>query len=287
MSTSGCSGARTMNVAPNSVSGRVVKTRSRSPPGWCSSGATSKSISAPSDRPIQFVCWMRMGSGQSMPVKSSSSSAYVVVRRNHCSRSRFSTSAPQRQQCRSDAFDLLARQRPVVGAPVDRRQRPIGEAGLHELQEQPLVPAVVRRIGGDDLLRPVERRAHRPELATHVLDVLHRPGERVPAALDGGVLGRQPEGIEPDREEHVDAVHPPETGERVARGDDVPVPDVQVARRVRIHGQQVVLGLVRVRQVGLVQPELIPALLPARLDDGRVVAFDTGARFGGHGSIVP
>ena len=32
-STSGCSGARTMNVAPNSVSGRVVKTRMTSPPG--------------------------------------------------------------------------------------------------------------------------------------------------------------------------------------------------------------------------------------------------------------
>ena len=33
--TSGCSGARTMKVAPNSVSGRVVKTRSSSPPAWC------------------------------------------------------------------------------------------------------------------------------------------------------------------------------------------------------------------------------------------------------------
>ena len=185
-----------------------------------------------------------------------------------------------------DAFDLLARQRPVVRAPVDRRQRAIGEPGFHELQEQPLVPAVVGRIGGDDLLRPGERRAHRPELATHVLDVLHRPGERVSAALDGGVLRRQPEGIEADREEHVVAVHPPEPGEGVTRGDDVPVTDVEVARRVRIHRQQVVLGLGRVRQVGLVQPDLVPALLPARLDGGRVVAFQTGARFGGHDPIV-
>ena len=75
VATSGCSGARTMNVAPNSVSGRVVKTRRASPPGWCSSGATVKSISAPSDRPIQLVCIVRIGSGQSRPVKSSNSSA--------------------------------------------------------------------------------------------------------------------------------------------------------------------------------------------------------------------
>ena len=41
------------------------------------------------------------------------------------------------------ALDLLARQRAVVGAPVDRRLRAIGQAGLQEAQEQPLVPAVV------------------------------------------------------------------------------------------------------------------------------------------------
>jgi hypothetical protein len=64
-----------MKVAPNSVSGRVVNTRRRSPPAWWSDGAVSKSISAPSDRPIQLVCWSLMGSGHWMPLKSSSSSA--------------------------------------------------------------------------------------------------------------------------------------------------------------------------------------------------------------------
>ena len=38
-------------------------------------GTVVKSISAPSERPIQFVCWMRIGSGQSMPSNDSSSSA--------------------------------------------------------------------------------------------------------------------------------------------------------------------------------------------------------------------
>jgi hypothetical protein len=90
-----------MNVAPKSVSGRVVKTRSSSPPAWCSDGAVRKTISPPSDRPIQFVCMTRTGSGNSIPLKSSSSSAYFVTRRYHWSSSRFSTFAPQRQQWRS------------------------------------------------------------------------------------------------------------------------------------------------------------------------------------------
>ena len=35
----------------------------------------------------------------------------------------------------------------------------------------------------------------------------HRPLQRVDAALDRGVLGRQAEGVEAHREEHVVAVH--------------------------------------------------------------------------------
>ena len=185
------------------------------------------------------------------------------------------------------SLDLLARERAVVGAPVDRRHRPIGHAGLEESQEQPLVPLVVGGVGGDDLGLPGEHRAHRLELATHRLDVLHRPGERVAAALDGRVLGRQPERVEPDREEHVVAMHPTESRERVGRRHDVPVADVQVTRRVRVHRQLVPLGPRVVAQVRLVHPELGPARLPARLDRGRVVAFDPGSCVGRHGPIVP
>ena len=130
---------------------------------------------------------------------------------------------------------------------------------------------------------PAEGRAHRAELAAHVLDVGHRPGERVAAALDRGVLGGQPERIEADREEHVEAVHPPEPCQRVAGGDDVPVTDVQVARGIRVHRQHVVLGPARVAQVRLIQAELRPARLPARLDGAGVVALDPGSAVGGLG----
>ncbi len=60
-----------MKVAPKIVSGRVVKTRIGATP----STSTAKSISAPSLRPIQLVCIRRIGSGQSIWLKSSSSSA--------------------------------------------------------------------------------------------------------------------------------------------------------------------------------------------------------------------
>ena len=176
-----------------------------------------------------------------------------------------------------DALDLLAGQGPVVGAPVDRRRRPIGQPGLQELEEEPLVPAVVVGVGGDDLRLPVERRAHRSQLAPHVVDVAHRPVAGVDVVLDRGVLGRQPERVEADRQEDVLAVHPVEPGDRVGRRDDVPVPDVDVARRVGVHRQQVEARPLLVVEVGPVEPELGPLRLPARFDRDGVVPLDPGS----------
>ena len=81
---------------PKTVSARVVKTVIPSPPSTGDSSA--KRISAPSERPIQCRCIVRMRSGHSIDEKSSSSSAYRVMRKNHCSRSRISTIDSQRSQ---------------------------------------------------------------------------------------------------------------------------------------------------------------------------------------------
>ncbi len=83
-----------MNVAPKSVSARVVKTgRSRS------SSSTRNSTSAPSERPIQLRWIVLVRSGQSIVAWSSiSASAYAVIRKNHCSRLRASTCVPQSSQ---------------------------------------------------------------------------------------------------------------------------------------------------------------------------------------------
>ena len=75
-----------MNVTPKIVSGRVVNTRISFSltPGASSPNATS----IPSERPIQFRCIVVTCWGHSIFEKSSSSSAYAVVFRNHCSKSR-------------------------------------------------------------------------------------------------------------------------------------------------------------------------------------------------------
>ena len=172
------------------------------------------------------------------------------------------------------ALDLLARERAVVGAPVDRRHRAIREPGLEELEEQPLVPAVVLGVARDELGVPVPRGPHRPQLASHRVDVGHRPLARVHPVLDRRVLGGQPEAIEAHRLEDVVPAHAPVAADRIGRRLHVPVTDVQRARRVVEHRQQVEAGLRAVGQVGPVQAELLPAGLPARLDGGRVVALD-------------
>ena len=63
-STNGCSGASTMNVAPNSVSGRVVNT-TISPAGL------AKCTHAPGLRPIQLRCIVLIASDQSSRSRSS------------------------------------------------------------------------------------------------------------------------------------------------------------------------------------------------------------------------
>ena len=55
---------------------------------------------------------------------------------------------------------------------------------------------------------------------------------------DRRVLGRQPEGVEAHREEHVVTAHALEARERVGRRQRVPVADVQRARRIRVHRQR-------------------------------------------------
>ena len=72
-----------MNVAPQTVSGRVVNTSIGSP------DSVRKTRSAPSERPIQLRCIVLTRSGQSTVFRPSiNSSAYFVMPKYHCSRSR-------------------------------------------------------------------------------------------------------------------------------------------------------------------------------------------------------
>src|SRR3989344_3296385 len=76
------------------VSGLVVKARTT-----FSEPSSLKNISTPSLFPIQFLCMVLTRSGQfsRAPRLLSSSSAYLVMLKNHCSRSFCVTSFSQRQ----------------------------------------------------------------------------------------------------------------------------------------------------------------------------------------------
>ena len=94
-------------------------------------------------------------------------------------------------------------------------------------------------------------------------------------AFDRGILGGETEGIEADRVEDVESLHALVSRDGVGRRLYIPVANVQVARRVRPHREQVVVGLARVGEVGGVESKLFPAALPARLNLGRVVPLES------------
>ena len=85
------------------------------------------------------------------------------------------------------------------------------------------------------------------------------------AALDGGVLGGESEGVEAHGVHDVVAAHPHKAGVCVGRRHRVPMADMQVAGGVRVHGQRVPFGprVVFGRAVELVGA---PALLPLAVD---------------------
>ncbi len=161
--------------------------------------------------------------------------------------------------------DLLVGQHGlVVGAPVDVGGLAVRQPALAELQEQPLRPAVVLRVGGVQPPAPVEAQAVAPERRGLGLDVRVRPLGRVGAVLDRRVLGGQPEGVPADRVQHVVTLQLQVPGHDVAHHERLGVTHVQVAGGVREHVQHVaplrraVVG----RHEGLVGlPERLPALL--------------------------
>ena len=109
--------------------------------------------------------------------------------------------------------DLFVGEGGLAGrAPVGGGLVAVGEAGVEELQEEPLGPLVVVGEGGDDFTVPVVDSADALELAAHVFDVAHGPDVGVDAVLDGGVLGGEAEGVEAHRVEDVVALHAPEAG---------------------------------------------------------------------------
>ena len=143
--------------------------------------------------------------------------------------------------------------------------------GVEQLQEDPLRPAEIVRIGGIDLAVPVVAEAEHLDLPAEVVDVLLRGDARMRAGLDGVLLGGQAEGVPAHRMQHVEAAHAPVAAQDVGGGVAFGMADVQPGPAgIGEHVEDVELRLVGEigRAEGLV---LQPVILPAPLDDLGVV----------------
>jgi hypothetical protein len=171
---------------------------------------------------------------------------------------------------------LVGEHRLVLRAPLDRRLPAIGEAAFEELHEDPLRPAVVRRLVRAELATPVDRDAPGAELAAELLDRVVGRDRRMLAGPDRMVLCGQAERVIAHWVQHPHPVAAPEVGEHVAHRVVLQVAHVGLARGVRQHlehvalrGVRFVAGIAWVRHLpGALR---LPDLLPLALDRARVV----------------
>ncbi len=162
--------------------------------------------------------------------------------------------------------DLLVGQHRLVDRiPVDPGLLAVDQARLEEVEEHRLLMAIVARIAGRDLARPVDRQPHGLELGAHLLDIGMGPGGRMRALGHGGVLGRQAERVPTHRMENVVALRPLEPADHVAQRVVAHVTHVNPARRIGKHLEHVVLGPLCIGR-GSEDPPIIPASLPLGLD---------------------
>src|SRR5262249_24139038 len=152
------------------------------------------------------------------------------------------------------------------GAPVDRHRRLVREPAPEQLQEDPLRPPYIARIGGVDLPRPVVAEAEHLELALECRDVVRRRPRGMLPGLDRVLLGGQAERIPAHRVQHVVAAHAPGARHDIGRGVPLGMTDVQThAGWVGEHIEDVALGPAAPTRVAE-RPVLVPVALPAGLD---------------------
>ena len=162
----------------------------------------------------------------------------------------------------------------VDRAPVDIAVFAVGQSPLVEAQEQPLVPAVILRVGRVQPPRPVERHRIAAERGRLRLDVGVCPVGRVGVIADGCVLGGQPERVPADGVQHVVTAVEVIPRYRVRDRVRLRVTHVQVARGVGEHVQEIGPrpGVGRV----VARPEQVhpgPPRQPFLLDLARVIVL--------------
>jgi hypothetical protein len=142
---------------------------------------------------------------------------------------------------------------------------------------------------GHTYTRPVPATVHQAHLLLHLVNVVPRPRRRVDAALDGSILSWQPKGVPPHREHYIVALERVEASKDVGYGVHSEMAQMQVARRVWEHGQDVFVFLVPATFGGLVgagayrRPPLSPFLVQSwQVQLGVGIAPSKAGRDGSH-----
>ena len=166
---------------------------------------------------------------------------------------------------------LVGQDHLAVRAVVDERLRAEHEPVFEQLQENPLRPLVVVRVGRREFPRPVKREADLLQLVGKVRDILLRDDMRMRIRLDGVVFRGKAERIKADREQDVIALHAAFSREHLngAVGFDMSYMHT-LAGRIRELHESVPLRLFvkihRLERIGVG-----PCLLPFRLNFTEVV----------------
>ena len=168
--------------------------------------------------------------------------------------------------------DLFVGQNALAArAPVDGHRRFVGKVVLEQLEEDPLRPLIILRVGRVDHAVPVEAVAEHLELTGEVLDVLLRDDGGMDVVLDGKVLRRQAEGVKADGVQDIVALHALFAADDVHRRERARVADVQTrGGGVREFDQAVELGALVPRHGG-VGLYLLPLVLPFFLNGCEIV----------------
>ena len=142
---------------------------------------------------------------------------------------------------------------------------------LVHLEEDPLCPAVVIRVGRIDDAVPIEAVAEHFELAGKVLDVPLGDDGGMDMVLDGEVFRRQAEGVKADGVQDIVALHALFAADNVHRRERARMADVKAGGGgVREFDQAVELGL-PVAGDGGVGLGLLPLLLPFLFNGCKIV----------------
>ena len=137
------------------------------------------------------------------------------------------------------------------------------QPGLDEIQEHLLFMAVIIRMAGCDLARPVDRQPHQFQLAAHGVDIGVGPFGGMDFLFHRGVFRRHAEGIPTHRVQHIEAAGAFIARDHVAHCVVPNMPHVDPPRRIGKHFEHVIFRQFRVFFCGETA-DIFPSGLPAR-----------------------